>query len=567
MNAKHNLKGARWITFGGSYAGALSLWFRQQYPELVAGAVGSSAPLDAELDFWGYLEVVEDALRTQHSNACAENVRKGFEKMTELMKTTKGREELSKIFVLKAPLTDGFPSYNDMQYFYMVLYENFQMATQYNEVNVKPFNEGYGIKQVCDIMTKEGNGDLLARLQAVNVYMTKMHGNFEHTDNSYEDMVKYLRREEFEGENFDSGARSWTWQTCTEFGYYQTTDGGPKGIFGDVTPLSVFVNMCTDVFGKKFNANYTDTAVRATQAHYGGVDGFEATNVVIPNGSVDPWHRLGKLVSHYASVVTYLINGTAHCAEMSPPGPNDKPGLKKVREIIQQNIAKWLTEPRSQQTVNTNKKFVMPRPRSTYPKQEETAEKPILLSQMKFPPWVRHRRMYFGRPPQGFVNPRKTNILQEEFEPQFITQPFDHFNSSDKRTFKQKYYVNDKWARYNPPIFLYIGGEMAMSSVFVKGVNIYYQGLAVQLGATVMALEHRYYGDSIVGGTVEDPNPDLSYLSSLQMLHDVANFIRTMNDKMNMTSRWIVWGGSYSDVSVFSAKQSALSTGKYHVYM
>ncbi|RCN45823.1 hypothetical protein ANCCAN_08120, partial [Ancylostoma caninum] len=154
---------------------ALSLWFRQQYPELVAGAVGSSAPLDAEFDFWGYLEVVEDALRSQHSDACAENVRKGFEKMTELMKTSKGREELSKIFVLKAPLTDGIPSYNDMQYFYMVLYENFQMATQYNEVNVKPFNEAYGIKQVCDIMTK-GSDDLLARLQAVNVYMARTLG-------------------------------------------------------------------------------------------------------------------------------------------------------------------------------------------------------------------------------------------------------------------------------------------------------------------------------------------------------------------------------------------------------
>ncbi|RCN45824.1 hypothetical protein ANCCAN_08121 [Ancylostoma caninum] len=197
--------------------------------------------------------------------------------------------------------------------------------------------------------------------------------------------------------------------------------------------------MCTDVFGKKFNANYIDAAVRATQAHYGGVERFEASNVVIPNGSVDPWHRLGKLVSHYASIVTYLIKGTAHCAEMSPPGPNDKPGLKEVRKIIEQNIAKWLTEPRSKLTVKTIKKRVMPRARTTYPKQEEKTDvKPILLSQMKFPPWTRHRRMYFGRPPQGFVNPPKKNrATQQDFEPQFITQPFDHFNSSDQRTFQQ----------------------------------------------------------------------------------------------------------------------------------
>ncbi|EYB94811.1 hypothetical protein Y032_0167g135 [Ancylostoma ceylanicum] len=363
-------------------------------------------------------------------------------------------------------------------------------------------------------------------------------------------MIRYLRREEFDGENFDSGARSWTWQTCTEFGYYQTTDGGPKGIFGDVTPLSVFVNMCTDVFGKKFNANYIDAAVRATQAHYGSADNFKATNVVIPNGSVDPWHRLGKLVSYYTSVVTYLINGTAHCAEMSPPGPNDKPGLKRVREIIRQNIEKWLTEPRSQLTINSNKKVALPRVRTTYPKQEEeTAENRILQSQMKFPPWVRHRRMFFGRPPEGFVSPPEISHDAKRtlaVETNFITQPIDHFGIDDNRTFKQKYYKNSEWAKPNGPMFLYIGGEAPLSSAWVNGFGMFHLGLAEKLGATVFALEHRYYGDSVVGGTAKDPNPDLTYLSSLQMMFDVENFIRTMDAKMNKTSKWITFGGSYA---------------------
>ncbi|EPB73806.1 serine carboxypeptidase S28 [Ancylostoma ceylanicum] len=503
MTEKHKLKGARWVTFGGSYAGALSLWFRQQYPHLIAGAVGSSAPLDAEFDFWGYLEVVEDALRSQHSNECAENVRKGFQKMTSLMKTKEGREQLSKIFMLKAPLTNITLSYNNIQYFYQVIYENFQLATQYNEVNVNPYKDGYGIKQVCDIMTR-GNEDPVTKLQAVNLYMAQLHGDFKYTDNSYDDMIRYLRREEFDGENFDSGARSWTWQTCTEFGYYQTTDGGPKGIFGDVTPLSVFVNMCTDVFGKKFNANYIDAAVRATQAHYGSADNFKATNVVIPNGSVDPWHRLGKLVSYYTSVVTYLINA-----------------------------------------INSNKKVALPRVRTTYPKQEEeTAENRILQSQMSH-------------------DAKRTLAV----ETNFITQPIDHFGIDDNRTFKQgleefasivsenlsghqncqKYYKNSEWAKPNGPMFLYIGGEAPLSSAWVNGFGMFHLGLAEKLGATVFALEHRYYGDSVVGGTAKDPNPDLTYLSSLQMMFDVENFIRTMDAKMNKTSKWITFGGSYAE--------------------
>ncbi|KHJ96028.1 hypothetical protein OESDEN_04013 [Oesophagostomum dentatum] len=69
--------------------------------------------------------------------------------------------------------------------------------------------------------------------------------------------------------------------------------------------------------------------------------------------------------------------------------------------------------------------------------------------------------------------------------------------------------------------------------------------LASKLGATVFALEHRYYGDSIVGGWPHAPNPDLKYLSSLQMLHDVAHFIRTMNAEMHSSSPWITFGGAY----------------------
>lgn len=36
---------------------------------------------------------------------------------------------------------------------------------------------------------------------------------------------------------------------------------------------------------------------------------IQGTNVVIPNGSVDPWHVLGKYTSDDPSVVWYFING------------------------------------------------------------------------------------------------------------------------------------------------------------------------------------------------------------------------------------------------------------------
>ncbi|KAE9418185.1 hypothetical protein Angca_008992, partial [Angiostrongylus cantonensis] len=69
-----------------------------------------------------------------------------------------------------------------------------------------------------------------------------------------------------------SWARSWTRQTCTEFGYFQLSDGGPTGIFGSVTPVSFFLNICRDVFGSTFVADYVANAVRFILDYHGGAD-------------------------------------------------------------------------------------------------------------------------------------------------------------------------------------------------------------------------------------------------------------------------------------------------------
>lgn len=56
INAKNtelSLNNPKWVVFGGSYPGALALWFKQKYKDLIVGAVGSSAPIEPRLDFYG----------------------------------------------------------------------------------------------------------------------------------------------------------------------------------------------------------------------------------------------------------------------------------------------------------------------------------------------------------------------------------------------------------------------------------------------------------------------------------------------------------------------------------
>ncbi|KIH48946.1 hypothetical protein ANCDUO_20981 [Ancylostoma duodenale] len=92
-------------------------------------------------------------------------------------------------------------SYNDIQTFYTVIFGNFQGAVQYSGDNRGAYKNGYGIPEVCKIMNNKSNEPIM-NLQMVNVYMSSMYGSFEHTDNSYDDMVTYLKKEQF-GDTLD----------------------------------------------------------------------------------------------------------------------------------------------------------------------------------------------------------------------------------------------------------------------------------------------------------------------------------------------------------------------------
>ena len=54
-----------WITVGGSYAGAMSAWFRAKYPHMTVGAIGSSGVVLAVEDFKAFDEqIYQSALKS-----------------------------------------------------------------------------------------------------------------------------------------------------------------------------------------------------------------------------------------------------------------------------------------------------------------------------------------------------------------------------------------------------------------------------------------------------------------------------------------------------------------------
>lgn len=131
IHSSFNLTDAnRWISFGGSYPGSLSAWFRLKYPHLVHAAVSSSAPMLALIDFTDYMVVVNQSL-SLYSPQCTVNIEKATQQVQKLMQSQSGRQTLQKLFKTCEPIESD----DDITNFYSAISGNFEGVVQYNKDN------------------------------------------------------------------------------------------------------------------------------------------------------------------------------------------------------------------------------------------------------------------------------------------------------------------------------------------------------------------------------------------------------------------------------------------------
>ncbi|XP_073022443.1 uncharacterized protein [Primulina eburnea] len=160
--------------------------------------------------------------------------------------------------------------------------------------------------------------------------------------------------------------------------------------------------------------------------------------------------------------------------------------------------------------------------------------------------------------------------ISEDFQTYYYDQTLDHFNygPGSYATFKQRYVIDLKyWGGSNSssPIFAYFGAEASLDDElmvigFINDVSLRFKALAVYI-------EHRFYGNSIPFGTLEEAlkNETLrGYFSSAQAIADYAEVL--LHVKQNFSahnSPIIVVGGSYGGMlaSWFRLKYPHIAMG------
>ncbi|KAG9348302.1 hypothetical protein JZ751_002037 [Albula glossodonta] len=338
MAEERGLTNSKWVAFGGSYPGSLAAWFRLKYPQLVHAAVATSAPVHAVVNFPEYLEVVRRSLAAENLD-CPLLVKKASDTLLERLKDPKTFDNITKDFSLCEKLQ--IQTDMDTAYFLETLAGNFMDVVQYNQDN-REFEGVVGtnitIKVLCGVMSDASLGDPYDRYAAVARLMLKTFSQ-KCLEASYTNYLRDMRNTSWSSPA--SGGRQWVYQTCTEFGFYQSTDSPNQPFSG--FPLPYHVKQCGDIYDPSLTGSTIADAVVQTNEYYGGYN-ICATRIVFPNGSIDPWHALGITKDINDELPAVFIQGTAHCANMYPSRNQDLPQLTMARDHVYLLLQKWLKQ-------------------------------------------------------------------------------------------------------------------------------------------------------------------------------------------------------------------------------
>lgn len=131
-------------------------------------------------------------------------------------------------------------------------------------------------------------------------------------------------------------------------------------------------------------------------------------------------------------------------------------------------------------------------------------------------------------------------LAEKSIHLSLFNQLIDH-NTPSLGTFSQRYYIDETYGpEQSAPVFFYICGESSCSKRALNGAIRTY---AAKYHAKLVALEHRYYGESLPFNSFS--TQDLRYLTTEAALDDLAYFQRRLRNEHNWTGTWVAFGGSY----------------------
>lgn len=304
-----------WVSVGGSYSGALSAYFRQKYPNDVVGSLASSAPVQALENF----ELYDWTVNRGVGQACGDAMRRVVHAVEATLPDPEKLAQVKKLF-------DAETVENPVDFLY-ILADMGAMAVQYGHRD-----------EFCQALSGSGDDqELVSRYAAAGKAIFSDFGETPAQDS-------FQSAESLKPEESGVGMRQWMYQSCTQFGFFQTAYHDPSQSVRSARINLAFNHwVCNHLFGISGSV----PTAESNEIFYAPLlQPDKASRILFTNGSNDPWANLSitKANGNATNPNTEVdqIEGGAHCDDLGPPRSGDSASLQQARSDFDGLLSQWL---------------------------------------------------------------------------------------------------------------------------------------------------------------------------------------------------------------------------------
>ncbi|KAJ5537733.1 Serine peptidase family S28 [Penicillium frequentans] len=289
--------GSPWVMIGGSYSGMRSAFSRSKYPDTIFASFASSAPVEARIDMSMYFDQVYDAMVANGYLNCTRDIKAAMEYVdAELDKNAESAAAIKQLF-FGAGAED-----NNNGDFTTGVGGIFGFFQSYG------FGGGEGsLASFCEHLETDPYTGTVAGPRGFapylgNEYVAKRFASFP----AFIELVNFNYYTNCGGldetqpvscvlnpKATDPDVISWTWQFCTEWGYFQTNNIGPHSLLSKYQSLEYVQYTCNRQFPDAVAAGILPKhpLTEETNEQTGGWT-IRPSNVYWSGGEFDPWRTL-----------------------------------------------------------------------------------------------------------------------------------------------------------------------------------------------------------------------------------------------------------------------------------
>ncbi|KAL5340879.1 serine carboxypeptidase S28-domain-containing protein [Aspergillus crustosus] len=288
-----------WVMVGGSYPGIRAALARSEYPDTIYASFASSAPLQAQIDMSSYYTQVHRGMIANGAENCAKDIHAALQYIDEQLSHPKTAAALKQLFFGEGAENNSNEDFTAALGGIFGFFQTYGMEG--GEGSLRDFCDHLATNSTTGLSAGPnglaplvGNKYLAERWAAWPVFVELVNLNF-YTNCRGLDSSAALSCE-LNNPPTTPSAIAWTWQYCSEWGFYQSSNTGVHSLLSKYQTLEFQQLQCNRLFPEALQSGILPPEPQAVahNTEYGGWT-IRPSNVFFTSGEFDPWRTLTLL--------------------------------------------------------------------------------------------------------------------------------------------------------------------------------------------------------------------------------------------------------------------------------